>query len=168
MAQINILNLPVAIALDGTEYVALQRIAQATQRATSQQIANLGGEQSIQSLLDTISSTQGAVLYRGASAWSALSPGTSGFVLTAAGAAANPSWAAVGGGTVTSVAMTVPTSILSVAGSPVTTTGTLAVTLATQTANTVFSGPTTGSAATPTFRALVAADLPGTVLTWGS
>src|SRR5690606_128566 len=42
-----------------------------------------------------------------------------------------------GSGTVTSVAMTVP-SILSVAGSPILTSGTLAVTLATQTANTVF------------------------------
>lgn len=67
--------------------------------------------------------------------------------------------AAGGSGTVTSVAMTVP-SILSVSGSPITTSGTLAVTLATQTANTVFAGPTSGVAATPTFRALVAADLP--------
>lgn len=64
-----------------------------------------------------------------------------------------------GSGTVTSVALTVP-SILSVSGSPVTTSGTLAVTLATQTANTVFAGPTSGGAATPAFRALVSADLP--------
>jgi hypothetical protein len=64
-----------------------------------------------------------------------------------------------GGGSVTSVAMSVP-AIMSVAGSPVTTTGTLAVTLATETANTVWCGPTSGGAATPTFRALVAADLP--------
>lgn len=64
-----------------------------------------------------------------------------------------------GGGTVTSVAMTVP-SFLSVSGSPITTSGTLAVSLATQTANTVFAGPTTGGAAAPTFRALVAADIP--------
>jgi hypothetical protein len=42
-------------------------------------------------------------------------------------------------GTVTSVALTVP-AILSVAGSPITSSGTLAVTLATETANTVFSG----------------------------
>lgn len=35
--------------------------------------------------------------------------------------------------------------------------------LATQTANMVLAGPTTGSAATPTFRALVAADLPSSV-----
>lgn len=64
-----------------------------------------------------------------------------------------------GAGTVTSVALTLP-NIFSVTGSPVTTSGTLAASLATQTANTVFAGPTTGSAAAPTFRALVAADLP--------
>lgn len=68
-----------------------------------------------------------------------------------------------GGGTVTSVAMSVP-SFLSVAGSPITTTGTFAVTLATQTANTIFAGPTSGGAATPTFRALVLTDLPSGVI----
>lgn len=66
-----------------------------------------------------------------------------------------------GAGTVTSVALTVP-SILSVAGSPITSSGTLAVTLATQTANLVFASPGSGGAATPTFRALVTADLPAT------
>jgi hypothetical protein len=66
-----------------------------------------------------------------------------------------------GTGTVTSVAQTVPTSILSVTGSPVTTTGTLAIALQTQTANLVWAGPTTGAAATPTFRAVVPADLSG-------
>jgi hypothetical protein len=63
-------------------------------------------------------------------------------------------------GTVTSVAATVPTSIMSISGSPVTTSGTLAISLATQTANYVWAGPTTGTAATPTFRALVSADIP--------
>lgn len=68
--------------------------------------------------------------------------------------------AMVGGtGTVTSVALTMP-GIFSVAGSPITTAGTFDVTLATQTANTIFAGPTTGSAAAPTFRAMVAADIP--------
>lgn len=42
--------------------------------------------------LDTIGSTQGHVLYRGASAWSALAVGTSGQALTTQGAAANPVW----------------------------------------------------------------------------
>jgi len=67
---------------------------------------------------------------------------------------------AYGSGTVTSVGVSVPTSILSVASSPVTTSGTIALSLATQTANYVWSGPTTGVAATPTFRALVANDIP--------
>jgi hypothetical protein len=61
---------------------------------------------------------------------------------------------------VTSVALSAPASILTVSGSPVTTTGTLTLTLATQSANTVFAGPTSGGATQPTFRALTVADLP--------
>lgn len=49
---------------------------------------------SIQTLLDGISTTQGSILYRGASAWVALGPGTSGNVLSTNGAGANPSWVA--------------------------------------------------------------------------
>jgi len=63
------------------------------------------------------------------------------------------------GGTVTNVALTAP-NIFTVAGSPIATSGTLALSLANQGANTVLAGPTTGSAAAPTFRALVAADIP--------
>jgi hypothetical protein len=70
------------------------------------------------------------------------------------------------GGTLTSVAATVP-SFLTISGSPITTSGTLAFSLATESANTIFAGPTTGSAATPTFRALVAADLPLVPLSTG-
>lgn len=44
---------------------------------------------------DGISSTQGSILYRDASAWKALGPGTSGNFLKTQGAAANPVWAAV-------------------------------------------------------------------------
>jgi hypothetical protein len=65
-----------------------------------------------------------------------------------------------GVGTVTSVGLTAP-SIFSVGGSPVTASGTLSLTLASQTANRVFAAPN-GSAGAPTFRALVAADVPGT------
>lgn len=67
-----------------------------------------------------------------------------------------------GGGTVTSVAMTVP-SELAVAGSPITTSGTLAVTKTNQSANKVAAGPTSGGAAPWAFRSLVAADLPAGV-----
>lgn len=41
-----------------------------------------------------ISNTQGSILYRSASGWVALGPGTSGYFLKTQGAAANPIWAA--------------------------------------------------------------------------
>jgi hypothetical protein len=68
--------------------------------------------------------------------------------------------AASGGGTVTSVALTAPSAIFDVSGSPVTGAGTLALSLDNQTANTVLAGPSSGGAAAPTFRALAAADIP--------
>jgi len=61
-------------------------------------------------------------------------------------------------GTVTSVALSGPAIFTYSAA--VTGAGTLTMTLATQTANRVWAGPTTGAAAAPTFRALVLADLP--------
>ncbi len=72
-------------------------------------------------------------------------------------------------GTVTSVGLSLP-SIFTVSGSPVTTSGTLTGTLVAQGQNTVFAGPTTGTS-TPTFRALVAGDipsLPATIITSGT
>lgn len=78
------------------------------------------------------------------------------------GAWVNGSCGGGGSGTVTSVALTTPTW-LSVAGSPVTTSGTLAVTAATgQTANHFLATPdgTTGAVA---LRSVVAADLPGSI-----
>lgn len=68
--------------------------------------------------------------------------------------------ATTGEGTVTSVAMTVPAALLSVTGSPITSSGTLAVSLASQTAHSVLAGPTSGGSVAPTFRALVANDIP--------
>lgn len=53
----------------------------------------------LSSLLDSNYGTaQGSVLYRGASGWSELIPGTSGFFLETQGASANPTWAAASGG----------------------------------------------------------------------
>lgn len=63
------------------------------------------------------------------------------------------------GGTVTSVALTLPSSVFSVTGSPVITSGTLTATFSSQTQNTVFVAPD-GSNGTPTFRALSQADIP--------
>lgn len=62
-------------------------------------------------------------------------------------------------GTVTSVDLSAP-NIFTVSNNPVTSSGTLTLTLATQTANYVWAGPTTGSPAAPSFRALVAGDIP--------
>jgi hypothetical protein len=64
-----------------------------------------------------------------------------------------------GSGTVTSVGLSGP-GIFSITGSPVTTSGTLAINLVTQSANLVWAGPTSGGAATPGFRSLVSADIP--------
>jgi Pectate lyase superfamily protein len=64
------------------------------------------------------------------------------------------------GGGVSSVALALPSSVFGVSGSPDTSSGTLTGTFNTQTANTLFAGPSSGSAAAPTFRALVGADLP--------
>jgi hypothetical protein len=63
-------------------------------------------------IIDTIGSTQGHVLFRGASAWTALAPGTNGQVLTSGGAGANPTWTTVSGGglTIGSTAITGGTS----------------------------------------------------------
>ena len=64
-----------------------------------------------------------------------------------------------GTGNVSSVALTMPAEF-AVTGSPITTSGTLAVAKATQTANKVFASGVSGGAAQPAFRALVPADLP--------
>lgn len=72
----------------------------------------------------------------------------------------NLSWDDVSGaGTVTSVDVTVP-AILSASGGPITNAGTIAISLAAQAPNMVFSGPANGANAAPTFRALSSDDIP--------
>lgn len=68
-------------------------------------------------------------------------------------------------GTVSSVGLSLPT-LFTVSGSPVTTSGTLTATLASQTANTIFAAPN-GSAGSPTFRTLVLGDLPTVTIAKG-
>ncbi len=97
-----------------------------------------------------------------AAALTALLPdqtGHAGQVLGTDGTAA--AWIAVGSGsgTVTSVGLTMP-ALFGVTGSPITTAGTLTVTLANQNANLVLAGPVSGPAAVPTFRTLTGADVP--------
>jgi hypothetical protein len=85
-------------------------------------------------------------------------PASSGYVLACTTGGAM-SWVALPTGTVSSVGLSMP-AIFNVSGSPVTGSGTLTASLANESANLVFAGPSSGGAAAPTFRALVAADLP--------
>lgn len=71
-------------------------------------------------------------------------------------------------GTVYYVALALPSSLFTITGSPVSTSGTLTGTFVTKAANTIFAGPVSGIQASPTFRAMVAADLPNTAVTPGS
>lgn len=64
----------------------------------------------------------------------------------------------VGSGTVTSVGLTLP-AIFTVTGSPITTTGTLTATLASQAEHLFLASPS-GAAGVPTMRAIAATDLP--------
>lgn len=92
--------------------------------------------------------TQGSVVYRGASGWVSLGPGSAGQLLSSGGAGANPSWiTASGTGTVTSV-----TCGTGLSGGTITISGTCAVNqtvltnslgadVAMTSANTNFTGP---------------------------
>lgn len=82
--------------------------------------------------------------------------------LNAQGLFINGAAVGTGSGSVTSVAATVPASLLTVSGSPVTTSGTLAFGLAAQTANTLFGAATT----TPSWLALPSCSAASSALTW--
>lgn len=58
----------------------------------------LGSSVTASAILDSISTTRGAILYRGASGWAALTPGTDGYFLASNGTGADPAYEAGGGG----------------------------------------------------------------------
>ncbi len=89
----NFQGLPVAIGLTGDEIVPIVQ-GGTDKRTTTQGIANLAfsSSQAIQAALNSITTTQGAILYRGASEWLPLLPSTDGYVLTTKGPAADPVW----------------------------------------------------------------------------
>jgi hypothetical protein len=64
-----------------------------------------------------------------------------------------------GGGTVTSVAASMPTDLLSVSNSPITTSGTLTFSKVSQSANLIYASPDSATG-NPVFRSLVANDIP--------
>lgn len=64
-------------------------------------------------------------------------------------------------GTVTSVAIAAtPTGIFDITGSPITTAGTITISMDNQAANLVLAGPESGAATTPAFRSLITTDIP--------
>ena len=83
--------------------------------------------------------------------------GNAGQVLSTDGSGAL-SWVTGNSGSVTSVSVSMP-AIFSVTGGPITSSGTIAATLASQSANSVFAAPD-GSSGTPTFRSLASGDIP--------
>ena len=74
--------------------------ATATSRVLGRATAGSGDfeELTASQVADFIGSTRGSILYRGASGWAALTPGTSGYVLTSNGAGADPTYQAAAGG----------------------------------------------------------------------
>lgn len=78
--------------------VALTKLAS---QADGTIVANVSGSSAvptastITAVIDKIYSTQGGLLYRGASAWTGLAVGTSGQFLKTQGAGANPTWATI-------------------------------------------------------------------------
>lgn len=103
----------------------------------------------------------GGMLYDNAgTSYAETAAGTSGQFMQSNGTSA-PGWATV------SVGLSLPASTFTVSGSPVTASGTLTGAFANQNVNTMFAGPSSGSATTPTWRSLTNADLP-TPLKWFS
>lgn len=85
---------------------------------------SLGGSLTATACLDSLGSTQGQILYRNATTWVPLAPGSSGQLLQSGGAAANPSWTTASGtGTVTT--LTSAPGILFSSGATCTTTCTI-------------------------------------------
>ena len=87
------LNSADQLPLSGINIIANNTIASNIAGGTANPAAN-----TLTAVLDAImSNSRGSILYRGASAWSALSPGTSGQVLQTGGSSADPSWTNSGG-----------------------------------------------------------------------
>ncbi len=86
--------------ITATGTVALAAIADKAVLANTSGGSAVPVATTLSALIDSaIGGTRGQVLYRGASLWSVLSPGTSGQFLQTAGAGADPAWAAPAAGT---------------------------------------------------------------------
>lgn len=91
-----------SVSLGGSQAIAvgdLSSIADGTIASNVSGSSAAPAANSISSVLDKLlGTTQGSVIYRGASSWEALAPGSSGQFLKTLGAAANPAWDTIPGG----------------------------------------------------------------------
>lgn len=149
IAIANITDWPAAV--DATEVGYLDGVTGALQgqlNGLSSSIASinsaLSGKQPIDSDLTAIAALSGSYGY---------------LKKTAEGVWTIDAGAGGGSGTVTAVALSAP-SPFTVAGSPITASGTLALGVSNQNANSFYAGPASGSAASPSFRSLVVGDIP--------
>lgn len=115
-------------------------------------------------LTTTIAPTNGQLLIGSTGAAPVLGSISAGTGITVTPGTGTITIAATNTGTVTSVGLALP-SIFTVTNSPVTTSGTLTGTFNTQTANTFFTGPASGAAATPTFRTVGIDEMSDVVIT---
>ena len=82
--------------ITGSGTIALAAIGSLDLLANSTTASAVPTGVTLSSYLDAVlGATQGAIVYRSASGWVELSPGTSGQFLQTAGAAANPAWASI-------------------------------------------------------------------------
>jgi hypothetical protein len=85
--------------IDNGAVTRAKMAAMSTQRVLGRDSGGSGvvEEVGISAILDWISSTRGAILFRGAASWSAATPSTAGYIWTSNGPGADPSWQAAGG-----------------------------------------------------------------------
>lgn len=109
--------------------------------------------------MDLLGSMRGSLLYRGASGWAILTPGSAGSALESGGAGADPIWGSGSTGTVTTFSAGNLSPLFTTNVANPTTAPALTFALSNASANVVLAGPTSGSAAAPGYRSLVAADI---------